>query len=170
MGNPMNGDIYEGQLRAGDVALAKDQADRLKAMIPERRIEDLMRQFREQGAHAAGDSGVSREMPKYKCHKEVYALEIANIEAVRPKPTIAELEEILANEGNKNINISPSGEVLGVTGAIITPADEGFASFEVDANYIRKHDPQIGGYFVVYGDGYKSYSPRAAFESGYTRL
>jgi len=57
-----------------------------------------------------------------------------------------------------------------VTGAEIVPADEGFAPFPVDAKYMRKHKPQVGGYFVVYKDGYKSYSPAQAFEEGYTRL
>jgi hypothetical protein len=28
----------------------------------------------------------------------------------------------------------------------------------------------IGGYYVVYEDGYKSFSPASAFENGYTRL
>jgi hypothetical protein len=29
------------------------------------------------------------------------------------------------------------------------------APFAVDAAYMRKHDPQIGGYYVQYDDGYK---------------
>jgi hypothetical protein len=33
-----------------------------------------------------------------------------------------------------------------------------------------KHMPAVGGYFVVYDDGYESYSPASAFEGGYTRL
>ena len=28
----------------------------------------------------------------------------------------------------------------------------------------------VGGYYVVYEDGYKSFSPAGAFESGYTPL
>lgn len=49
----------------------------------------------------------------------------------------------------------------------ITPADPGFAPFRVDEKYITKHEPQEGGYYVVYDDGYKSFSPAAAFEAGY---
>ena len=30
--------------------------------------------------------------------------------------------------------------------------------------------PEVGGYYVVYEDGYKSFSPAGAFESGYTPL
>jgi len=34
----------------------------------------------------------------------------------------------------------------------------------------QEHNPQPGGYFVVYKDGYKSFSPAKAFEEGYTRI
>ena len=80
--------------------------------------------------------GASAEMPRYKCHKEVWALKIAAIDG--------------------------SG--------IITPADEGYAPFAVGQQYLQKHNPQVGGYYVVYKDGYKSFSPADAFEDGYTRL
>ena len=45
------------------------------------------------------------------------------------------------------------------------------ASLEVNVNaaYMRKHDPQTGGYYVRYPDGYESWSPAEAFEGGYTR-
>ena len=34
--------------------------------------------------------------------------------------------------------------------------------------YMEKHKPVVGGYYVKYADGYESFSPAAAFESGYT--
>lgn len=34
----------------------------------------------------------------------------------------------------------------------------------------EKHRPHVGGYYVLYEDGYKSFSPAGVFESGYTRL
>ena len=34
--------------------------------------------------------------------------------------------------------------------------------------YMEKHNPQVGGYFVEYADGHRSYSPAEAFEEGYT--
>lgn len=43
-------------------------------------------------------------------------------------------------------------------------------SVTVDDGYRSKHHPQIGGYYVLYEDGYKSFSPAEAFESGYTRI
>lgn len=84
------------------------------------------------------------EMPRYKCHKEVWALKIKEIKRV------------------------PSGNAT-VTHTIV-PADEGYAPFEVSLEYIGKHSPVAGGYYVVYADGYISYSPAKAFEEGYTRV
>lgn len=85
-------------------------------------------------------SGASREMPRYRCHKRVWAFKIL---VVQP--------------------------VVGGS-AIITPAEDGYAPLAVDRDYVDKHRPQSGGYYVKYDDGYQSYSPAEAFEAGYTRL
>ncbi|MGI9490474.1 MAG: hypothetical protein ACR2RF_32195 [Geminicoccaceae bacterium] len=87
------------------------------------------------------------EMPRYKSHKEVWALKIADIQA----PDLPE-------------NAETDGSL------VIVPAEEGYAPFTVDPAYVQKHEPQIGGYYVVYKDGYKSWSPAEAFEEGYTRV
>ena len=79
------------------------------------------------------------EMPKYRCHKEVHALKIAEV----------------------TLNWTINGD------AMVTPEENGYAPFLVNGEYLRKHDPQVGGYYVVYVDGYKSYSPAQAFETGY---
>lgn len=41
---------------------------------------------------------------------------------------------------------------------------------KVDGDYMSKHNPRVGGYYVRYADGYESFSPAEAFESGYTPL
>lgn len=84
--------------------------------------------------------GNQAEMPRYKCHKEVHALKINAVQR--------------NDDGT----------------AVLTPDQIGFTSFEVDAEYVAKHDPKPGGYYVVYADGYKSFSPAGAFEEGYTRI
>ena len=89
-----------------------------------------------------------REMPRYKCHKKVRALKIAAIKW--------------------NNEDDPQAETDG--SAMITPADEGYAPFIADAAFMHKHKPEIGGYFVVYEDGYKPFSPAKAFEEGYARI
>ena len=58
----------------------------------------------------------------------------------------------------------------GTDGAMITPVEEGYAPFFVDGAYLEKHKPEVGGYYVVYKDGYKSFSPAEAFEDGYTKV
>ena len=52
----------------------------------------------------------------------------------------------------------------------IVPEDDRYAEFQVDSAYYDKHKPQAGGYYVVYEDGYKSWSPAEAFENGYTKI
>lgn len=39
----------------------------------------------------------------------------------------------------------------------------------VSTEYIIKHTPEAGGYYVRYVDGYESFSPAKAFEEGYDR-
>ena len=36
--------------------------------------------------------------------------------------------------------------------------------------WLDKHNPAVGGYYVVYKDGYESFSPAQAFEEGYARI
>lgn len=92
-----------------------------------------------------------REMPRYQSHKKVWALKIAKIEP--------------AADGKV---CGPTDESDGT--AFITPEEEGYGRFLVDREYMNKHRPQVGGYFVQYEGGYKSWSPADAFESGYTRI
>ena len=96
------------------------------------------------------ESQAMAEMPRYRCHKEVWALKIAKLE----------LDVTLA--------FAEDRETTG--GAWITPDEEGYAKFHVPSLYVAKHAPHEGGYYVVYPDGYKSYSPAAAFEEGYARI
>lgn len=98
-----------------------------------------VRQFyKESDVHA------EMEMPKYKCHKEVWALKIKQL-------TMAE-----------NAVMSDESYVL------LTPEDDRYTPFYVSKEYFLKHHPTPGDYYVVYEDGYKSCSPAKVFEDGYT--
>lgn len=44
-----------------------------------------------------------------------------------------------------------------------------FAPIKVSWDWLEHHCPAAGGYYVVYQDGYTSYSPKTAFEQGYTK-
>lgn len=89
---------------------------------------------------------VSAQMPEYTCHKKVWALKI------------------------KSIAIDGEGENRETDGsAMITPEEPGYAAFKVSREYMHKHKPEVGGYYVRYKDGYESFSPAPAFEEGYSR-
>jgi len=97
-----------------------------------------------------------REMPRYKCHKEVWALKIKEvIKHAHPDPKADDA----AFEASDAFQ-----------GAHLFFEESEFAPIPVDAKWYRKHDPMPGGYYVVYQDGYASYSPAVAFEGGYTKL
>lgn len=88
------------------------------------------------------DYEAATEMPRYRCHKEVRALKIAELKPRHPD----------------------DGTLL------LMPADFCYAAFVLDAAFVAKHKPEIGGYYVVYKDGYKSFSPAEAFEEGYSAI
>ncbi len=84
-------------------------------------------------------------IPRYKCHKEVQALKIKRI----------------THEYNENISYNSyylEFEEACVPGITVTDI------------WYEHHKPEIGGYYVIYKDGYSSYSPAKAFEEGYTRI
>lgn len=89
-----------------------------------------------------GDTGQVKSVPpRWKCHKEVQAFKIGEIR-------------------------------LGVYGhsATLIPMDDKIEPVTVSTEYMTKHTPKIGGYYVLYEDGYESFSPAAAFESGYALI
>jgi len=80
----------------------------------------------------------------YKCHKTVEADKIARILKGHP-------------------------ESSGGSSVLLLSGDKKHAQqIKVSADWIQRHSPEVGGYYVVYEDGYASYSPAKAFESGYT--
>lgn len=82
------------------------------------------------------------KMPKYKCHKEVWAIKIDDID----------------------LNFDGKGA------ARITPEDPRHPPFLLDIAFMQKHQPLIGGYIVVYEDDYISFSPEKPFEEGYEQI
>lgn len=84
-----------------------------------------------------------REFPRYKCHKEVWAIKIASVER------------------------NPDG-----VSATIDPAEPGYGPFQVDSDWMRRFggDETDMGYYIVYQDRYTSWSPSKAFEEGYTLI
>ena len=82
----------------------------------------------------------SAQLPEYQCHKKVRALAIAAIQINKDKS------------------------------ANIAPAAYGFAPFTTRPNFPWKGSERDLGFYVVYDDGYESWSPTKAFMDGYTRI
>jgi hypothetical protein len=81
--------------------------------------------------------GASMEMPRYVSHKKVWALEIAAI-----------------------------GEPLNGHRSLAF-RDKGYAGKSVREEMFSRYVPVPGDFYVVYVDGYQSFSPRIAFLEGY---
>ena len=84
------------------------------------------------------------KMPEYKCHKTVWAFMI--------------LDMFWEEEWDGGPNHPP----------VILEGDANKVT--VNQEYMEKHKPHVGGYYVRYKDGYESFSPAEAFESGYTLI
>jgi len=57
-----------------------------------------------------------------------------------------------------------------VDGSALLHVADGLDNIHVSETYLAKHEPQPGGYYVRYPDGYESFSPAEAFEDGYTAV
>ena len=90
----------------------------------------------------------SAQMPQYRSHKKVWALKIASVEDV------SVVEE---HEG---------GGMGGHSEVLLSFENKTFAPVQVDAR--NRPQPATGWYYIVYPDGYQSFSPAEAFESGYS--
>ena len=118
-------------------------------------------------------STITSSLPRYKCHKEVQAVKIAAIEfAPLPefKGALCRGSQAFGTACGQCERCKWYGEHPGPRNAVIMPADVRFPSFVVSGEFMAKHKPVVGGYFVVYEDGYESFSPARAFEEGYTPI
>jgi hypothetical protein len=83
---------------------------------------------------------VDAEMPRYVSHKQVWALEITSVTH--------------RTDGSEDWTLEF--------------AENGYAPIKAPAEMFSRYRPVAGDFYVVYADGYKSFSPRKAFLEGYT--
>jgi len=86
---------------------------------------------------------IKAQLPRYQCHKVVQAVKIGSLE-VNPY----------------------AGSVM------IVPADPKLLPFHTRADFDERYfgTAEDRGYFVLYEDGYESWSPSEVFENGYARI
>jgi hypothetical protein len=65
-----------------------------------------------------------------------------------------------------------AGKITEIDGGDLTVkvGESGHITVHVGTPWITKHNPEVGGYLVRYDDEYQSYSPKKAFEEGYTLI
>ena len=90
-----------------------------------------------------------QEMPRYKCHKVVHAFKIEAIDRLDDE----EWDGVSERYSPGWVRIRGEGNIV-----------------YQGPDYVEKHNPHVGGYYVRYEDGYESFSPADAFESGYTLI
>jgi hypothetical protein len=91
-------------------------------------------------------SDAMAQLPQYQSHKKVWALKILEL----------------------NHTGTPDQESDG--SLMMVPVNAAYAPIKLTADFVRKHSPKVGGYWVQYEDGYTSFSPAEAFENGYTLI
>jgi hypothetical protein len=101
------------------------------------------------GDPAASQRSAADNLPRWRCHKEVSA---DRIKAIR----------LLDSE--RDTEVLPDGD----SGTRWDLA--GGTTVVVSNDLIARGTPRVGDYFVIYADGYESWSPRGAFEEGYDAI
>ena len=91
---------------------------------------------------------ISEHFPQFQCHKKVWAAKIIEIVQVGRRAGNGELYEDVRE----------------------LRFEEPLLPAKVEGRWVGKYEPKVGGYYVVYPDGYESFSPADAFESGYTLI
>lgn len=100
--------------------------------------------------NALGKHINAKELPRFQCHKKVWALKIKSVE--------------------QHPEIRLMGVVQHPSYAIITFVDSSFCPITWDSEFKGTSKPEAGWYYIVYEDGYRSFAPGQSFESGYNPI
>jgi hypothetical protein len=95
---------------------------------------------------AKGRHGPEKMLPRYECHKRVWALKIKDVWVDN------------ADQGYKG------------TRGQLQFCEPGHVPRMMSAAWMAKHQPKAGGYWVLHENAYESFSPGEAFENGYARM
>lgn len=99
-------------------------------------------------------------LPTWTCHKTVHAALIVGVRSTDYNAGAILILDPSPGAGKPLVPLR-MGEAIPDT----------FSRVHVDVSsaYMSKHNPKVGGYYIRYEDGYESWSPAHAFESGYVR-
>lgn len=88
----------------------------------------------------------TKQMTEYQSHKRVNAEKILKII----------LESEFDDEGVEDRPVVGGARIM----------FDNYTFINVEPAFLKKHEPKVGGYIVIYGGGYTSWSPADAFEGG----
>lgn len=106
-----------------------------------------------------------------KCDRSIKTPFCMMGDCVPPKSS-AQLQSLPVYQSHKKVR---AGEILFMakdeaSGVLYLHLDRITNIVQVNIGYLSKHNPEVGGYYVLYEDGYESYSPASAFNSGYIHV
>ena len=130
----------------------------------EKVTEDQSAEIGTEAAESADPGGIPGEAPTGDEAQDGGGTE----QASPPDPADDELPTFKCHKLVRAFQIASSESLSG--GDIRLVGYNAVHSVVVGSDYVDKHRPAIGGYYVRYHDGYQSWSPAKAFEDGYTRV
>jgi hypothetical protein len=71
---------------------------------------------------------------------------------------------------HKEVSAAKITGMAGGNGGVYLNFGEINSEVFVSNDWIDRFKAEVGGYFVVYNNGYQSFSPAKAFEEGYTKI
>lgn len=112
-----------------------------------------------------------QQIPQYECHKKVRAFKIGRIDHESEKYTkpVCKGSKALGTACGHCERCRHRNE-FGSEYYFLHPENPSIPPLRVPPEFMARATPLPGGYLVIYEDGYMSFSPAAAFESGYTLI
>lgn len=95
----------------------------------------------------------AKPLPQYQGMKQVRALKIKEV--------------ICHAHQDPAVSVAEFAKTAAFQGAHLMPEDTSYFPIAVDADWFRKHNPEKGGYLVIFEDDYATYSSAEAFARGY---
>lgn len=102
--------------------------------------------------------------------KDVPVKPIASTAGELETTGLADTDWIPQYQSVKHVHAFKIESITLVSGGYLLSPKNSQCGVLVDKAYFDKHQPKTDGYYVRYEDGYQSWSPAAAFESGYVLL
>ena len=90
-----------------------------------------------------------------------------NIETSNGFPTLNIIKEVPLYKSHKTVRAL---EIMGMADGLLHFMDAKYPSQQIDPKMLARYTPKQGDFYVIYDDGYRSFSSRKAFLESYTLI